>query len=293
MAATSNRFNEGKAVDAVIRRIETREGCRRGDDARSPEREGHAAPVEFVCSIGRRLFAFEHTGIEPFSGHIRMEVEGPRLFGPIVQRLAALLPSNESFELHVPFRATVGLNHSQIEPIQNILAKWVLEIAATLPIAPYGRYVTPIKKVALPGVPFLVSLHRIAEPRPLRGRFTVVHLVGDNLEAARLDRIREACERKFPKLAEWKRSHGARTVLVLEDNDIQLTNPQLVANAVFHAEKIVADKPDDIYLVTTCVENPWWVTCIRCGDKSYYDFGEPDERIWEVDPGTLLSLTER
>lgn len=63
-----SRFNEGRAGDAVIRRIEPREGCRRENDGRSPEWEGHAAPVEFACTIGGRLFAFEHTGLEPFPG---------------------------------------------------------------------------------------------------------------------------------------------------------------------------------------------------------------------------------
>jgi hypothetical protein len=59
-------FNEGKVCDAVIRRLEAREGHRR-KDLRSPEREGHVAPVELICRIGDRLFAFEHTGIEPFA----------------------------------------------------------------------------------------------------------------------------------------------------------------------------------------------------------------------------------
>jgi hypothetical protein len=260
------------------------------EGVRLPEVEGHAAPVEIVCSIGGRLFAFEHTGIEPFAGHIKMEVEGPRLFGPLVQRLAGLLPSNEYFELHVPFRATVGLKPSQIEPIQNILAKWVLEVAATLPTAPYGRYVTPIEKVALAGVPFPVSLHRLAAPGLLRGRFTVVHLVDDNLEAERLDRIREACERKFPKLAVWKRSHGARTVLVLEDRDIQLTNHQLVYEALCRAERGRPDAPDEVFLVSTFLEKPWWVTCLRRGGESYYDDGE---RFAEIDPATLVAVTNR
>jgi hypothetical protein len=35
------------------------------------------------CKIGDRLFALEHTGIEPFAGHMQMEVEADRLFRPI------------------------------------------------------------------------------------------------------------------------------------------------------------------------------------------------------------------
>ena len=42
-------------------------------------------------------------------------------------------------------------------------------------------------------------------------------------------RIRRACEKKFPKLR--KRLDGARTILVLEDNDVQTTNVDRVADA--------------------------------------------------------------
>ena len=63
-------INEGKACDAVIRRIEAREGCPRSDFS-LPEKELHQAPVEAARRIGNRLFAFEHTRIEPFETHAR------------------------------------------------------------------------------------------------------------------------------------------------------------------------------------------------------------------------------
>jgi len=78
----------------------------------------------------------------------------------------------------------------------------------------------------------------------------------------------------------------------LEDNDIQLTNPELVAKAI---EKIAIEapaRPDEIFLVTTCAE-PWWVTPIWNGRLCYYDEMDPDERFWEVDPKKLKSLTGR
>jgi hypothetical protein len=52
-----------------------------------------------------------------------------------------------------------------------------------------------------------------------------VHLVTGNVEEAREHRLRAACAKKFPKLEVWRRSSGARTVLILEENDLQLTNP--------------------------------------------------------------------
>jgi hypothetical protein len=68
---TVSRVNQGKACDAVIRRIETREGHQRRDLA-FPEREHHPAPIEVTCKIGERVYAFEHTRIEPFERQIEL-----------------------------------------------------------------------------------------------------------------------------------------------------------------------------------------------------------------------------
>jgi hypothetical protein len=287
---SNGRFNEGRALDAVLRRIEERDGCRRGDDVRSPERERHAAPIDLACTMGGRLFAFEHTGIEPFPGQIEGEEHSRSLFRPIADGLAGALPSAESFELHVPVDATVGLRRGEVPQIRDAIVRWVRETAPTLPIAPYGRYITPIRKLTLPGVPFPVSLHRFAAMGPMRGRFSVVHLVSGDLETARLDRISEACAKKFGKLAEWKRSYGALTVLVLEEADIQLTNAQRVAEALARAEDSRADRPDEVYLVSTSLDDLWHVTCLRREGRDYYDDGE---RFWPIDPAALVSLTER
>jgi hypothetical protein len=79
------RLNEGKACDAVIRRIEARERHTRGN-LRFPEREGHSAGVELTGTIGARLSAFEHTGIEPFEGHFELEAKAKVHFKPIQDR---------------------------------------------------------------------------------------------------------------------------------------------------------------------------------------------------------------
>ena len=76
------QFNEGRACDAIVRLLEKREGAVR-QHLRWPERERHAAPVDLVCNIGAKLFAIEHTGIEPFAGHMQLEAEAETHFQPI------------------------------------------------------------------------------------------------------------------------------------------------------------------------------------------------------------------
>jgi len=120
------RFNEGKACDAILRRLEAREGAGR-TNLRLPERERHPAPVELACEIGDRLFAIEHTGIEPFAGHMQLEAEAGVHFRPIETMVAGHLPPNEHFELHMPVKATQGLKGGALRRVRETIASWITQ----------------------------------------------------------------------------------------------------------------------------------------------------------------------
>jgi hypothetical protein len=285
-------FHEGRACDAVIRVLEAREGHDRRD-VRSPEREGHAAPIELICLIGDRLFAFEHTGIEPFAGHVKFEAEARRHFDPIREMLSGKLPSEDVFELHVPAMVMQGKRRREIDQIQAALVSWVEATAPTVRASRYASYDRSIRKVKPPGVPFDVTLYRFLPAIPHSGYLQIKHAIDGNIEEARADRLREACRRKFPKLARWKRDHGARTVLILEDNDLQLTNSQRVYDAYSRVERPMTDQPDEIYMVSTMIESPWFVHALRIADRSYYELSEAQLCMTELDANTLVDLTGR
>src|ERR1700692_1130674 len=118
-------FNEGKACDAVLRWIEQREGATR-QNCCWPEKQHHAAPVELVCDIGGQQFAFEHTGVEPFEGFVRLQNDALTHFRPLEDRLSNSLPSTEYIELHMPLKATEGLRGNALAATQDVLAAYVL-----------------------------------------------------------------------------------------------------------------------------------------------------------------------
>ncbi len=193
-----------------------------------------------------------------------------------------------------PVTATVELTHKAATQVRAMLILWINANAATFPLAQYGSgYSHPPLGETVQGIPFNVSLHRWAVPQasPLSTRFWLnQHYSGgrDDLEPARLIRAQKVCQDKFPKLANWKRSDNARSVLVLEENDFQ-TNHQLVADTMALAENGRDDRPDEVFLVTTMFE-PWSVSCLRRSGKSYYDDGE---RFHKFAPDTLTRLTKR
>ncbi len=285
-------YNEGKACDAVVRVLEAREGKSR-QNVRLPEQERHASPIELACNIGDRLFALEHTGIEPFAGHMQMEAEADRLFRPIEALVAGRLSPDDTFELGIPINSLQGLKKKDLAQIQIALAAWVIATAPSVPISPYGSYLRSIQKAQPPGVPFDVRLDRFETVVP-PGRFMIKHSIGEaELEPSRETRIRAACEKKFPKLGAWRQDAHARTVLVLEDNDIQLTNPARVFDTLAALQGEFTNWPDEIYLVSTIIKNPWYVYALRVGDRDYYELSKAGQCLSEFDTDRLVDVTGR
>jgi hypothetical protein len=294
----ADRYNEGKAIDAVLRRIESRENATRLSDGRSPDDlrdPDEDRRVDYVCTIGRQLYAFEHTGIEPFENQITLEEHNRALFAPVIARFDNRSSDNELWEFHHPVEATAGLKSARIKKVQDALIDWIVSNVATLPLTRYGdRYPYSAYQESVADLPFRFSLYRLSlqdfQSSPLSGRFWRRPFVTGDVEKARQVRLERTCDDKFGKLAKWRREEGARSVLVMEENDLSLTNHQVVAEAMASAEAGRLDAPDEIFLVSTISPNPWWVTCLRRSGKTYYDGGE---RFFELDPANLIQLTKR
>ena len=282
-------FNEGKACDSIVRRLEEREGCSRSD-MRWPEQEQHKAPIEVAFKLGNQLFALEHTGIEPFGGHVEMENRAKTWYTPITDGLKDALGTTALYELFIPVNAFQGKKKLDIRIIQNALIDWVKRTAPTMPHLGRGKgsHVGPVE---VSEVPFKVTLSR-SEPRRIPISFQIRHEAKD-IEKLRAKRIQKAIDKKFPKLAHWKTEENAKTVLVLEANDIQLTAPDLVADTFVPLVKDRADRPDETYLVGTFMTPSWYVWPILIGDKTYDDIVHNNEtEHWEFDPAKLGALTK-
>jgi hypothetical protein len=83
-------------------------------------------------------------------------------------------------------------------------------------------------------------------------------------------RILRACDDKCPKLARWKQSKGARTILVFEHNDVQTTNVSIVTDVYQRVMASRADAPDETYMISTYT-SPWYAWPVLIDGKSYFD----------------------
>jgi hypothetical protein len=109
------------------------------------------------------------------------------------------------------------------------------------------------------------------------GRHFQIRPVVTGGEQARADRIKKAIEDKFPKLTGWKCDADARTILVLECNDIQLTNPANVTEAFVPQANARKDRSDETYLVMSCMQ-PRLGYPILIDAKSFFDLAKQNAK---------------
>lgn len=283
------KFNEGKACDAVIRALEACHGPR--SEMRSPEKERHPIPIDLSCRLGGRLFAFEHTGIEPFEGHVELTAQAYLTDEPIKQALEGRLSSDDFFELSLPADVFAGLRRRERNRIQEAVVAYIISEAATLPRAHWGSNAPSIRKVQPEGVPFRISLQRWERPPGFEHVFSITHVVAD-VEEQRSTRIRRACDDKFEKLTEFKQETGAKTVLILENNDIFLSNTNLIFDAFTKAEIDFIDRPDEVHLVTSATDETWWVHRLRTERLDYYKLSHFDCCTAQFHSSELQDLTQ-
>jgi hypothetical protein len=263
------------------------------------DKGNHTSPdarVELTLWIADQFYAVEHTGIEPFDGFMEHQNRAHQLFKPlesaITSALAAVLKPGVVIEMHLPIDAFNSRKMPEVRAIHAALVDWTRTTAPTLPIRKYGDYRGMLVTAQPDGVPFLTSLVRFDGMPTLPGRFQLKHLVSGS-EEPRVLRIQRACEKKCPKLAIWKRSDNARTILVLEDNDMQLTDVSAVACAFLPIAKARPDPPDETYMVSTS-SSPWYASPLLIDGQTYFDLAAVRHPLhFEIDPtGRLVTPTD-
>lgn len=247
--------------------------------------------VDVVCAIGNTTFALEHTGIEPFDGLMDLDGRDATHFKPIRDRLALLLPQTEHFVIHLQAKAALGLRRRQLAKLQDRIVEWAVDLAPTLPIARLDAYWTDTAYPPVPGIPFPIALHRVHRGGA-PGTVHMVHLVDRDLETDRLARIKRAYEDKMRKLRVWA-GPNMRSILILEENDVFMTNSTLVANALGSIEAEAPERPNEVYLLSSAVSQPWYLLALRVGDIEAEDLSIHGGALDEIDPSSLVNITGR
>lgn len=253
----------------------------------------------FRLRLGTREHAIEHTQIEAIPGLIRAGEGYRQLIEPITDEVSGTLPGPAVYALHFPIDTHLEVKRADLDRMRRDLIAWIrgkahclyernrdrLEREHTSP-----RYLDSVEAKP-PGFPYPVRLWvRAACSGSKRGVLRLARLGLDNeeLEGCRADRLREALRRKCPKLQRCK-VDGARTVLVLESDDIALTNHTLVGECLIALLRERTDLPDEIYLVETEVQS-WAVHCMKLDGESWPMERSAEPAMFHVDDP--IDLTE-
>jgi hypothetical protein len=286
--------NEGKACDGVLRLLEARTGLERANILH-PEKDGSGPPVDLRFMLGAYDYALEHTLIEAFAGQIHMDNEFGQLIGPVIDELSGNLPGPAVYHLYCPINARVGNSARKLEQIRNDFIEWIRNHAQRLhernPEEPtrdkWPHGICEDYQAKPPGFPYEVMLRREAHWSRSSMHYGVLQpsrFAPENVEDKRADRLQKALDAKCPKLLRCK-EEGARSVLILEDVDISLTNYVLIQDALENLLKEPINLPDEIYLVETSVAT-WEVRALKIGEDIF-----PEGVVQQFDEAELNDIT--
>ena len=289
--------NEGRVCDAVIRCIEQRTPESRKAICR-PEKKEQGPPVDFRLGVGKQEYAIEHTQIEAFPGQIEADQKYMRLTRTVIAKVSGTLPGPAHYELFLPMDTDLGVKSAELHNIRRDLIKWIRKEAKRLYETNGDRLLRGRKSPRFvdsieakpPGFPYSVRLSvRPSCPGPGTLRCSRYHANDDKLKARRAKRLQRALCDKCPKLMRCK-DDGARTVLVLESDDLAMTDHVLVGEALASMLAERSDLPDEIYLVETDL-NPWWtVRCMKLDTECWPMKNSPEPSEFYVDD--LIDLSE-
>jgi len=228
------------------------------------DKDNNQPSVDRLVKCSGLEIVLEHTLIESYPEQIADHCRIKELLGHVKSEVEGQLPIPGHYELSLAVGAVKGAKDTK--SIQRALIRWIENEAPSLligspDVAP--RHCTTEKPA---GVPFEVTLYRWPGND---GKFYFSLIAPENLEAKRAQRIREALEKKCPKL------HNARgkervSILLLEADDISLGNHLQINKALTDELSSRNDVPDDIYLVSTELEE-WCVWILKEGTKLFRD----------------------
>lgn len=243
---------EPKNEQAICRGLMVLIGERRGEPVTPTDQpdvnERNKPAVEWRFETPTARFAVEHTRIESFQNQIVAGKQFAQMLEPLEQELADRLPGFYFLSVRVGEAKAPVSEHAAI---RAVITDWILAHCEALK-EEEGVIGTP------DGVPFELALSR-----DLGGGsgLLIFQGLGDNVAELRLDRIRQALDRKCPKLYAEQQA-GRVSVLALESDDMPFMQHSKIAEAVVEALASRTDSPDMIYWARTTTR-PWMTWLLK------------------------------
>ncbi len=229
------------------------------------EKERTEEAVDMIGHDSRGPVTIEHTLIEAYGNQVLENKRFAKLFQGFAERFDARLPRPGYYSLTVDLGA-IGVARGYTAELPDTIEAWVRTEAASLPEPQIPPVVSNHVRVELAG-PIPLTLYRLRDGPGEEGSLSVALLFPGDIEAERTARVRTALDKKVRKL-EAGRLPGGRTLLVLENQDFVVSNPVVIAQAVYAAAQGLTPMPDEIVCVDlSAAEGTWREYPIKVGDR--------------------------
>jgi hypothetical protein len=269
MTTTPDRSRERKACDAIARCIEELAGVKRSGAFCPEEIANGQSEIDYTFDLDLQKYALEHTVIEAFDGQLRADDHFAKFVGPIEAALDRQLPRGGYFQLLFPIDPSSGMRPAEVRRKQSDIIAWArtaaYDLAEEVAASPAKRRRSEMSGKTMPDAD--VTLYFYEDVLGVMGsRLMAVRKAPRNYEELRVARIHESIRRKCPKLEKWK---PARTVLVLENRDMALSNHWVISDTLELGLQGRSDVPDEVWLVDGVHSAFWIAICLRKDSKRF------------------------
>ena len=244
-------------VDTVIALLRLYLEQREGQEiprTSSPDREIRAGKAcDAILKGGGVSYAVEHTSLDSY---LRQRLDTARfreVLASLEQRLEGKFPDH--VDVDVPVHAIpTGIDWQELS---RLIESWIV---TNLNRLPYDQRV----EVQIPDVPFALGVRRERAAGP--GSLFGMRVAPADLREQRVYVLAEGIRAKTEVLSQYK-AQAFRTVLIIETDDITLSDRSTICEDFQKAVKIQEPAAiDDILLIETDTQ-PWCVTPLKVGNE--------------------------
>ena len=201
---------------------------------------------DVIASIGIKKVAIEHTSMDCYRNQREEGALFLELFNPVKEVLEKELKVSGKFEISTDARINLkGFDYDKVRPL---IIKSCLEQAKKLKFGSPETAPNHFTILKIPEIPFAIKLTR------WKGKNSV-NLCCHSLEEIQTELMAvldKAVKNRGKKVSQY-RNEGYKTALLIESQDLQLTDNFMIGQAFFNIIKNFPETelPDEIYLINT------------------------------------------
>ncbi|PKR57917.1 hypothetical protein [Thalassospira lohafexi] len=269
--------NQEKCCEIVVRILEKITHSKRTNESSPDKEDRNNKATELHVELNKNSYWIEHTQIEPYENALRSNSKFSKIHDELEKQKFANVPSHASVQ--------ISFSHKLYEVSDREVGQFARKSALWInSILPRSEDLGDHKFFEDSTIIDEIELKVLITTKGLGGSMLFSRFPPMNLEISRLTRTKRAFTEKSKKFSAFTASKD-KSVLVLEFNDIALSEPNLIINKieqVYQAKNINRNEApilDEVFLIDSD-EDRWMVWHVIHDQKLCSKRREPIPKTW-------------